>query len=130
MADLTPKQEKFAQCVASGMTYSDSYRESYSAENSKPETINENASRVMSVSKVLARVDAIRSEAVQEIKYGIKECFNEFDDVRERAKKDDNFQVEIKAIENKGKLNKLFVDQKEDLTDYSGLLKQLGEKAS
>jgi len=35
MSALTPKQEKFAQCVAEGMSQADAYRSSY---NCKPTT--------------------------------------------------------------------------------------------
>ena len=133
MDSLTPKQEAFAICVSKGMTYADSYRESYDAENSNDNTIYENASRLMADSKITARIDILKAGIVKavedEIAYTAKDCFDEFHDIKERAKKNDNLNAEIKATENKGKLNKLFVEQKEDLTDYSGLLAQLGKKA-
>lgn len=58
---LTPKQEKFAQCVADGMTQSDAYRASFSCEKSKPETIQANASRLMANSMVAARVSILKA---------------------------------------------------------------------
>jgi len=60
---LTPQQEKFAQAVASGKSLSDAYRASYKVGKSKPETVNENASRVMSDGKVSARVRALQAAA-------------------------------------------------------------------
>lgn len=60
---LTPQQEKFAQLVAEGKSLSDAYRGAYKVGKSKSETVNENASRVMSDAKVSARVKAMQAEA-------------------------------------------------------------------
>lgn len=60
---LTPQQEKFAQEVGRGKSLSEAYRSAYKAGRSKPETVNENASRTMSDSKVTARVKAIQADA-------------------------------------------------------------------
>jgi hypothetical protein len=59
-SELTPKQLHFARCVAGGMSQAAAYREAYGCKpNSKPETQQANASRLMSDSRVRARVDAI-----------------------------------------------------------------------
>ena len=47
MNDLTPKQEKFAQEVASGKSQAQAYRIAYDADNMKAETINSKASILM-----------------------------------------------------------------------------------
>lgn len=57
---LTPKQEKFSQCVADGMTQADAYRAAYSAGAMKPETVQQTASRLMNDRKVSARVTELR----------------------------------------------------------------------
>jgi len=55
--ELTPKQLHFARCVASGMTQSDSYRESYTVRQSTTqESVHSSASRLMADAKVSARV--------------------------------------------------------------------------
>jgi phage terminase small subunit len=64
------QQEKFAQCVASGMNLSDAYRASYKVEKSKPETVNENACRLMADSKIAARVKEF--QAIGAEKAGLK----------------------------------------------------------
>ena len=44
VVNLTPKQEKFAQCVADGMTQADAYRAAYDcAPSTKAESIQVNA---------------------------------------------------------------------------------------
>ena len=61
--NLTPKQEKFAQCVADGMSQADAYRTAYDCKpTTKPETAQANASRIMSDSTVLARVEELRAQ--------------------------------------------------------------------
>lgn len=62
---LTAKQEKFAQCIADGMTQADAYREVYSAKNMSDSTVWANASRIANNSKVIARVDSLRSEVAK-----------------------------------------------------------------
>lgn len=62
---LTPKQEKFAQLVADGMSQSDAYREAYNSK-AKPESVHVKASDLMADVKVSVRVAALR-EALSEI---------------------------------------------------------------
>jgi hypothetical protein len=57
---LTPKQEKFAQCIADGMTQSDAYRAAFDAGNMKDSSIHVNASKLSSDAKVAQRVASIR----------------------------------------------------------------------
>ena len=58
---LTAKQEKFAQCLADGMTQADAYRSAYNASKMKPETIWSKASELMADGKVTARVTELRA---------------------------------------------------------------------
>jgi len=59
--NLTPKQEKFAQCVADGMTQADAYRVAYDcAPTTKPETIQNKAHELMKNGEVAARVKELR----------------------------------------------------------------------
>jgi hypothetical protein len=67
MADikLTAKQEAFAQAIADGLGQADAYRFAYDAENMKDATVYPNASRLMSNSKVIARVAELKSQVVE-----------------------------------------------------------------
>lgn len=61
MIKLTPKQEKFAQCVADGMSQAEAYRTAFDCKpTTKSETIHAHASRLMSDGKVSARVSELR----------------------------------------------------------------------
>ena len=60
---LTPKQEKFAQLVAGGATYSDAYREVYDVENMSDPAINTEASRLAKNPKISPRIRALQEAA-------------------------------------------------------------------
>lgn len=63
---MTSKQESFAQAVASGMTQSDAYRSAYDVgADTKAETVNEAASRLMSDSNISARVASLKAELAE-----------------------------------------------------------------
>lgn len=64
---LTPKQEKFCQCVASGMTQADAYRNAYDASKMKDSTIIERASRLMSEYNISTRVQELIKPAVKKV---------------------------------------------------------------
>jgi phage terminase small subunit len=59
---LTAKQEKFVQCIIEGMSQADAYRSAYSAKRMSDKTIHEAASRLMSDSKIVARLTELRDK--------------------------------------------------------------------
>ena len=59
---MTPKQEKFAQCIADGMNQADAYRAAYDAEKMKPESIYSKASELMADGKVSSRVQELKEQ--------------------------------------------------------------------
>lgn len=64
---LTPKQEKFCQCVASGMSLKDSYIESYNTDNLCDQGIRNEASK-------LARRDDI-TQRIRELKKPLQNLY-------------------------------------------------------
>ena len=64
MAELTPKQEKFCQCVADGMTQADAYRTAY-PNNMSSKTIVEKASGLMNDGNIRARVQELKQQLSQ-----------------------------------------------------------------
>ena len=64
-AKLTAKQEAFAQGIADGLGQADAYRSAYDAGNMKDETVYPNASRLMSNSKVIARVAELKAQVAE-----------------------------------------------------------------
>jgi hypothetical protein len=66
MEGLTPKQERFAQAVADGMTQADAYRVAFDvAPTTKPETIHKRASELMADGDVSGRVAELRQKLEQ-----------------------------------------------------------------
>jgi hypothetical protein len=62
---LTPKQRKFAEGLANGLSQADAYRNAFDAENMAPETIRNKASLLARRDDVGAAVDAIQGERVR-----------------------------------------------------------------
>jgi len=64
--NLTPKQEKFAQCVADGMSQADAYRTAYDcAPTTKASTVHSRACELMADIRVSCRVGALRQAAIE-----------------------------------------------------------------
>lgn len=59
---LTPKQEKFAQCIADGQTQADAYRSAYNAEKMSEAALHVEASKLMDNPKITLRLSELRSK--------------------------------------------------------------------
>lgn len=60
---LTPKQERFAQCVADGMSQADAYRTAFDVSpTTKQETIYKRASELMADGNISGRVAELRQQ--------------------------------------------------------------------
>lgn len=60
---LTPKQEKFAQCVADGMTQADAYRTAFDVKpTTQQDTIYKRASELMANGDISGRVAELRQQ--------------------------------------------------------------------
>lgn len=63
---LTSQQEAFAQAVASGKSQSDAYRSAYPKSLKwKPDSVWQQASKLMADTKVSTRIDSIRAELAE-----------------------------------------------------------------
>jgi hypothetical protein len=114
MADLTPKQEKFAQCVASGMTQSDAYRAAYSVgEKTKPETVQRKASELAKDGKISARVAELRKPIAQKAQYTLETAMKEADKAYLLAERLDKPEAMVSAAKLRAQLAGVFVDRKQ-----------------
>jgi len=118
---LTPKQEKFIQGVLSGMTASESYRNSYSTKNMKDSSIWREASVLMSHPKVSQRVKAGFKRKEQ---YGVSTALSLRQFVTDQLIKEakdinNNESARIRALEMIGKISEvaLFTDRVETSTN-------------
>ena len=92
------------------------YRFAYDCEGSNEATINSEVNKLLKNPKITLWLNQAEANVQQvfkdEIQYSAKDCFEELDEVRRRAKEDKgNYNQELKAIELKGKLAGHFIDK-------------------
>ena len=117
LPSLTDKQQQFVLRYAiNGNNGAEAYRFAYNCEGSSEATINSEVNKLLKNPKITLWLNQVKANVQEvfedEIKYSVKDCFDELDEVRQRAKKDKgNYSQEIKAIELKGKLAGHFIDK-------------------
>ena len=67
LPSMTPKQQLFAQMVASGQPLSGAYRAAYSAQAMKPSSVHVEASRIMKLKPVKDKVASLVAESDKQI---------------------------------------------------------------
>ena len=90
---LTEQQNRFViEYASNGNNATEAYRVAYDCSKTKAENIHSAASKLLKNAKVAPWIELMRKNAqeiaVDELNYTIKDCFEELDDVRLRAKKD------------------------------------------
>ena len=122
---ITPKQEIFAQHVATGKSLTDAYRQAgYAITN--PKTANEAASRLRANSKVLARVQTLRADHMRKlsemVSYTYRDAMKELDDVIRFAIEGKNPSAYVAALNLKQKISGLHVvERRNELSPVSGM---------
>lgn len=107
---LTAKQEKFCQGVARGLTYSDAYREAYSASSMKTETVNRKAKELIDNGKVAARINELKERALKRYDLTVDDIISELEEAREIAKETKTSAAMVSASMGKAKLLGLVTD--------------------
>lgn len=116
MSSLTPKQELFAQAVASGKSQSDAYRAAYKVgANTKPETVNQAASRIMADSNVAARVAELRKPIAEKAQMTLESHLRDLMMLRNMAVKEKQIGAAITAEIARGKAAGVHVERSERL---------------
>ena len=101
---LTPKQEKFCQGIVKGLSQADAYRDAYDCENSSDEVIWKEACNLMKNRNVSVRIQELRAEVTQEIKYTKADCFRQLQEAFEIARNQNNSQAMRAAADSCAKL--------------------------
>lgn len=118
---LTPKREKFAQAVASGMNQSDAYRVAFNVKpGSKLTSINVNASKVMSDANVALRVSELRAPAVKKVGITLESHLADLEMLRDMAKDMGQIQAAITAEVARGKHSGVSAPDKRELGGPNG----------
>ena len=82
---MTPKREKFARCVAEGMSLADAYRAAYRSGRMKPETIRDSAWKLSITPDVSQMIDALKAEARQRHALTVDDLLRELEEARRGA---------------------------------------------
>lgn len=139
---LTPKQEKFAQEVASGKSQADAYRAAFNCEKSSQTTIIKRASELMADGDISGRVkeltekSAIRAEltaerVLREVSrlafFDIRKIFNEDGSLKKVFELDDDTAAGIAGIEaiDIGGEGQLMISKKFKVADKNAALEKL-----
>jgi hypothetical protein len=101
---LTQKQEKAAQHFVEHGNKSDAYRHAYSTTNQADKTINENASRLFSGSKVSARVKELQAATLKRHEITVDSLAAEYEEAKQLALKIERPEAAIKAIDGKARI--------------------------
>ena len=109
---LTSKQEKFAQCVASGMTQADAYRNSFDVRpTTKSESIIEKASFLMAQVNIKSRVAELRLPIVEKVGITLENHIARLQELSDKAEAAGQYSAAIKAEESRGKACGLYVER-------------------
>lgn len=111
---LTPKQEKFAQGVASGLSQSDAYRKSFNVrKNTKPESVNQAASKLMSNTNISSRVRELQKPYIEEAGITLQSHLAALKSLHDLAISTEDWSPAITAEIARGKVAGLYVEKVE-----------------
>jgi phage terminase small subunit len=109
--ELTPKQEAFAQAIVTGMSQSDAYRAAYSADNMKPETVQNKAYQLMKRGEVTARVAELRKPVVEAVQITLASHLERLRELSAVAESSGQLSAAITAEVARGKASGLYVEK-------------------
>lgn len=102
---LTAKQDRFVQCIAGGMNQSDAYKAAYNCKpTTKPETIRQEASRLMNNPNIAATLTKLRKPAMEQASVTLEALLDELENSRQLAISRENPAAMINATMAKAKL--------------------------
>lgn len=111
---LTPQQELFAQSVASGLSLSDAYRTAYKVRPAtKPESVNQAASKIMADPKISSRVEELRKPIVEAVQITLASHLERLKSLSDAAEKAGQMSAAINAEVARGKASGLYVEKVE-----------------
>ena len=109
---LTPKQEAFAQAIVTGISQSDAYRSAFTVgAKTKPETVNQAASRLMADSNITARVAELREPIAKKAQITLEGHLDDLMRLRNMAAKEKQYSAAIAAEVARGKASGVVTDR-------------------
>lgn len=110
---MTPKQEKFARLVAEGKNISEAYREVYSTEKMKPESVHREAYELSNHPKVSSMIDSLRKAATEKTLITLESHLEDLKALRNLAIKAEQYSAAITAEVARGKAAGIHVEKSE-----------------
>lgn len=104
MVKLTPKQENFCLAYLETGNASEAYRRAYDAEKMKPESINVNASKLLSDAKVALRIEELRAPILKRHAITVDDLLAELEEARRLALETEAPAPAVSATMGKAKL--------------------------
>jgi phage terminase small subunit len=127
MAKLTPKQEKFCLAYLETGNASEAYRQSYSTEKMKPESVNNLAFRLLQHVEIGSRLAELKKAAADKAVMTLESHLADLKMLRNAAAKDRKWSAAVAAEVARGKHSGVAVEKSqaevtvkrstEDLTD-------------
>lgn len=116
---LTPKQEKFAQGVASGMTQADAYRAAYPASLKWSEnSVSCEASKLASNTKILQRVKELQAPVVEAAQMTLEGHLEKLKALRDAAIEKGDLGSAIKAEVKRGEASGYYKTRTENQNQH------------
>ena len=113
--DMTPKQEQFARLYVETGNASEAYRQAYNTDNMKPETVTNEAYKLLQDPDISAMVDDLKAEARQRHAVTVDDLLSELEQARAAALAAPTPQssAAVSATMGKAKMLGLLVDKAE-----------------
>ena len=112
---MTPKQEQFARLYVETGNASEAYRQAYNTDNMKPETVTNEAYKLLQDPDISAMVDGLKEEARQRHAVTVGDLLHELEQARAAALAAPTPQssAAVSATMGKAKMLGLLVDKAE-----------------
>ena len=112
---MTPKQEQFARLYVETGNASEAYRQAYNTDNMKPETVTNEAYKLLQTPDISAMVDDLKAEARQRHAVTVDDLLHELEQARAAALTAPTPQssAAVSATMGKAKMLGLLVDKAE-----------------
>lgn len=112
---MTPKQEQFARLYVETGNASEAYRQAYNTDNMKPETVTNEAYKLLQTPDISAMVDNLKAEARQRHAVTVDDLLHELEQAQEAALAAPTPQssAAVSATMGKAKMLGLLVDKAE-----------------
>lgn len=110
---LKKQKEKFAQSIAQGMSGSSALRSAYKTDKMKPQTIANNAYKLMQDGDILARIEELRRPIIEKVGLTLEAHLSRLDHLSKRAEEESNYGPAVSAEVARGKAAGLYIDRHE-----------------